>query len=105
MEETMEYLTVAVHEEFAKRVEGENDRQNNRIAELEAAFKEINRLVISVEKMAVSLESMATEQKKQGERLTAIEERPAKRWDTVISGVISGIVGILIGLLSSGILK
>jgi hypothetical protein len=104
MAETL-YVTTAEHNEFVKRIDEGNNRRDTRISSLESAFKEINRLIVSVEKMAVSLESMATEQKKQGERLTAIEERPAKRWDTVISGVISGIVGILIGLLSSGILK
>jgi uncharacterized membrane protein HdeD (DUF308 family) len=48
---------------------------------------------------------MTDEIKKQGTRLDAIEEKPAKRWDTVISGIISGVIGILIGLMSAGIIK
>lgn len=100
-----EYVTIEVHNEFARRIEEENDRQNHRLNDLEATVKEISRLTVSVEKLAVSMSTMADELKRQGERLTAIEEKPAKRWDTVISGIISGIIGILIGLMSAGIIK
>lgn len=100
-----EFVTVEVHTEFAKRIEEENGRQNHRLNDLEATVKEISRLTVSVEKLAVSMSTMADELKRQGERLTAIEEKPAKRWDTVISGIISGVIGILIGLMSAGIIK
>lgn len=100
-----EYVTIEVHNEFSRRIEEENDRQNHRLNDLEATVKEISRLTVSVEKLAVSMSTMADELKRQGERLTAIEEKPAKRWDTVISGIISGVIGILIGLMSAGIIK
>ena len=100
-----EFVTKEVHNEFALRVSEENDRQNHRLNDLEATVKEISRLTVSVEKLAVSMSTMADELKRQGERLTAIEEKPAKRWDTVISGIISGVVGLLIGLVSAGIIK
>ena len=100
-----EFVAIEVHNEFARRIEEENDRQNHRLNDLEATVKEISRLTVSVEKLAVSMSTMADELKRQGERLTAIEEKPAKRWDTVISGIISGVIGILIGLMSAGIIK
>lgn len=100
-----EYVLSAVHEEFAKRIEDENDRQNRRLDALEVAVKEMTRLTVAVEKMAVSIEGMAAEQKRQGDRLTAIEDKPAKRWEAVVSGIISGIIGIVIGLISAGIIK
>ena len=100
-----EYVTIEVHNEFAHRIDEENDRQNHRLNDLEATVKEISRLTVSVEKLAVSMSTMADELKRQGERLTAIEEKPAKRWDAVVSGIISGVIGILIGLMSAGIIK
>ena len=103
--EDSKYVTWDVHKEFEKRVEAENKRQDARIGELESTVKEIGRLAVSVEKMAVSLEAMAAEQKRQGDRLTEMEQKPAKRWETVVGAIISGIVGILIGLISSGILR
>ncbi len=99
------FVTWDVHNEFEKRVVEENDRQNHRIAELEITVKEISRLTTSVEKMAVSMESMATEQKKQGERLDKIEDKPAQRWEQLVTAIITGIIGIVIGLVSAGILK
>lgn len=100
-----EYVTLAVHNEFAHRIDEENNRQNHRLNDLEATVKEISRLTVSVEKLAVSMSTMADELKRQGERLTAIEDKPAKRWDAIVSGIISGVIGILIGLMSAGIIK
>lgn len=100
-----EYVTVEVHTEFAKRIEEENGRQNHRLTILEESVKDINKISLNVERLAANIEAMTNEIKRQGDRLTAIEEKPAKRWDTVISGIISGVIGILIGLMSAGLIK
>ena len=99
-----EYLTLAVHEEFARRVQEENDRQNHRLSELENAIKAFNAMAQNVERLAVSMENMTEEQKKQGERLDKIEEKPAKRWDSIITAVVTGVVGLLLGALLKGII-
>lgn len=98
------FVTLEVHNEFARRIDEENVRQNHRIGNLEAGQKQINELIASVKVLAVNMENMAKEQAKQGARLEAIESRPAKRWDTVITGIITGIVGALIGAVMAGIL-
>lgn len=100
-----EFVTVEVHNEFARRIDDENNRVSHRLSTLEESVRQITELVASVKVLATQMEAMATEQRKMGDRLDAIEEKPAKRWDTVISGVISGVVGILIGLMSAGIIK
>ncbi|MBQ7481327.1 MAG: hypothetical protein IJT80_05560 [Lachnospiraceae bacterium] len=92
-----EYVTKAVHDEFVKRMEDENKRQNARLLSLETAVKEISQLTVSVEKIAISLENMVNEQKAQGERLTKIEQRPVDRWDTLVKCLITGIVTIILG--------
>ena len=43
------------HEEFRKRMEDENHRQNRRIELLEGSVQQIGKLASSVEKMATSL--------------------------------------------------
>lgn len=100
-----QFVTEAVHKEFAEKIEAENNRQNHRIENLEAEIKQISELVTSVKILAVNMEGMKTELEKQGKRLEAIEEKPAKRWEAVVSGIIAGVVGILIGLMSAGIIK
>ena len=100
-----EYVTIEVHNEFARRIDDENNRVSHRLSTLEESVRQITELVASVKVLATQMEAMATEQRKMGDRLDAIEEKPAKRWDTVISGIISGVIGILIGLVSAGIIK
>lgn len=100
-----EFVTVEVHTEFAKRIEEENTRQNHRIGELENAVKQIAELVTSVKILATQMEAMATEQKKQGDRLEEIEKKPAKRWDVVITGALSAIVGALMAAMMSGLIR
>lgn len=87
-----EFVTKAVHDEFAKRIDEENDRQNKRISILEQGQAQINELVSTVKVLAVNMENMAKEQAKQGERLKEIEGKPAKHWETLIACLITCIV-------------
>lgn len=100
-----EYLLKSVHDEFAKRVEEENDRQNARLASLERSLQEISKITVQVERLATNIETLTASIKEQNGRLTDLEQKPAKRWDAIIGAVITGIVGILIGLVSAGVLK
>ena len=99
------YLTMELHREYEKRMDEEHDRLSHRLTAVEESVREIGRLTVSVEKMAVSMEAMSKEQTKMNERLTDIEQKPARRWDSVIGAVITGIIGLLIGLVSAGIIK
>ena len=80
MAEDSKYITYEVHNEFAKRIEDENTRQNHRISELEENVKQIQELTVSVREMAVNISQMTKELSKQGERLEAIEKEPAQKW-------------------------
>lgn len=59
-------ITRAEHEEFRRRLEEENKRQDARIGILEDSVRQIGALATSVEKLAVSMQSMLKEQEKQG---------------------------------------
>ena len=75
-----DFISRREHDEFRRRIEAENDRQNKRIELLEETTRQISDLTISVEKMAMSMEAMVAEQAKQGERLELLEKEPGKRW-------------------------
>lgn len=92
-----EYVRQEVHEEFAKRIEDEQHRQNRRIEELEKVTKEINQLTLSVEKMAMSTEAMAKELNSQGNRLKELEDIPGDNWTSMKSGVINAIAAAIGG--------
>lgn len=97
-----EFVTQEVHDEFARRIDEENTRQNHRLEALEQTVKEIQRLTISVERMAVSTEQMAKELAQQGQRLDAIEREPATKWKNAVWIVVSAVLAAAIGALMRG---
>lgn len=94
-----DYVTKAVHEEFAKRMEEENHRQNERIRLLEDNVRQIGSLTTSVEKLASNMESMVKEQEKQGKRLEVLEGRDGEMWRKVVGYIATAIVGIILGFV------
>lgn len=99
-----EYVTIEVHNEFARRIDEENTRQNHRLSELEQTVKEINRLTVSVEKMATSMASMTEELKSQGKKLEQIEQEPADKWKNAVWIVISAVIAAGVGALLGGLI-
>lgn len=85
------------HEEFCRRMEDEHKRINHRVADLEDTVRQIGALTASVEKLALSVESMAKTQTKQGERLEELESRDGKMWRKVSGYVITSVIGIVLG--------
>lgn len=93
-------ITRAEHEEFRRRLEEENRRQDKRLELLEQNVREIGALTTSVQKLAISVENMVKVQERQGERLEALEGRDGERWRKLVgyiaSALVSGTVGWLI---------
>ncbi len=92
-------ITRAEHEEFCKRMEGEDKRQNRRIEELEENVRQIGTLTASVEKLAYSIEGMVKEQERQGKRLEALESRDGEMWRKVTSHLLTVVIGIIVGYI------
>ena len=90
-------ISRAEHEEFKKRMEEEHRRQNRRIELLENTVQQIGEIATSVEKMAVSLQSMVKEQEQQGNRLEALESRDGEMWRKVVGHVVTAIISIILG--------
>jgi len=94
-----EFVTMEAHKEFAARIEAEDKRQNERIKKLEESYDTMQKLTISVEKMAVSVQSMAKEVGKQGERLSAIEEKPAKNWEKAVWAIGGAVLAAVVAYI------
>lgn len=73
-----EYISRSEHEEFCKRIDAENGRQNKRLELLEGNTKQINSLTTSVEKLAQSIQLMCKEQEQQG-GTSGIARKPGRR--------------------------
>ena len=92
-------ISRAEHEEFAKRIEEENHRQNRRIEILEKNMQQLSALTSSVEKLAYSIEGMVKEQESQGNRLEKLESKDGEKWRSVSSYVITVIIGLILGYI------
>lgn len=94
-------ITRAEHEEFRRRLEEENQRQDKRLGLLETSVQQIGTLAMSVEKLALSVEQMVKEQERQGKRLETLEGRDGEMWRKVLGYACTAVVSILVGYIAS----
>ena len=98
-----EYVGRKEYEEHKNHMTDEHKDITRRLDALEKLFNKMNAIVVSVEKLAMSVENMQKEQIKQGEKLEEIEQIPTKNWNTVktalITGIITAIIGVVVGAL------
>ena len=99
-----EYVRKDVHEEFVKRMEEEDNRQNHRLTKLELAIESISSIATSVERLATNMEHMVREQARQGEnlndqseRIRKLEDRDGEMWRKVVSHIVISAISIIIG--------
>ena len=97
--EEKDFVTLAVHNEFARRIDDENHRQNRRIDALEGTVRQISELTTSVKELAVNMGNMVKEQEKQGKRLEALESRDGEMWRKVVAYIVTAVVGVVLGFL------
>lgn len=95
----MEGISREEHEEFRRRMEEEDKRQNRRIDLVENSIQQIGDIAMSVEKMAVSLQSMVKEQEQQGKRLEALESRDGEMWRKAVGYVVTALIGAALGFM------
>lgn len=85
------WIARAEHEEFAKRIDAENTRQNRRIEALEQSVDRFGRIASSVERLATNMEGMLREQERQGERLDKLEGKPGENWNVMVKSILTAI--------------
>lgn len=96
-------ITREEHEEFRKRMEAEDNRQNRRIEILEKTTEQIQTLTTSVEKLAMNMESMVRQMGQQGERLEALESRDGEMWRKAMGYLVTAVIGAFVGYISKQI--
>lgn len=98
-----ELISRAEHEEFAKRIDAQEKRQDKRLEMLENTVREIGALTLSVQRLAQSLESMVEEQERQGRRLQALEDRDGEKWRKLMGYIATALTSGAVTLLLSQI--
>ncbi len=92
------------HEEFAKRIDAQEKRQDKRLEMLENTVREIGALTLSVQRLAQSLENMVEEQERQGRRLQALEDRDGEKWRKLMGYIATALTSGAVTLLLSQII-
>lgn len=96
-----EPISRAEHEEFARRIDAQEKRQDRRLELLEENVREIGALTVSVQKLAQSLQSMVKEQEQQGRRLQALESCDGEKWRKLMGYIATALTSGAVTLLLS----
>lgn len=96
-------ITRAEHEEFRRRMEEHNKRQDKRIELVEATLDEMRKLTLSVQKLALNGEAMCLELKEHGERISKIEEQEGETWRKLKGYLLTAAASAVVGALSRGL--
>ena len=94
-----EYLRRHEHEEFARRVDQENKRQNRRLDIIDSTLSQLNELTISVQNLATSMKHMLDIQTEQNKRLEELENRDGEKWRSISMYVLTELIGAVIGFV------
>ncbi len=101
-----EPISRAEHEEFSRRLEDWNKRQDKRLELLEDNVREIGTLTASIERLTISVQGMVKEQERQGQRLETLEDRDGAKWRNlmgyIVSALVAGVVGFLLAQVGIG---
>ena len=87
------------HEKRLTAVEERSKSNAKRLDKLEETAEAISRLASSVERLADKQETVAESVEKLDGKVTALEQKPAKRWDGLWDKALGALVGGLVAFL------
>ena len=79
----------------------EFDDLKSDVKDLKKVFDKINSIAVSTEKLAIEMKYMREEQTKLDGRITTIEEKPVKRYDSIVTYIVTTGIGAVIGFFIS----
>lgn len=98
-----QYISRPEHEEYARRMDAEHVRQNKRISHLEENVEALQKLAMSVERLADNMQRMLEEQERQGKEIDELKEEPAKKWKSAQTALMNAFLGAIGTAIAGGI--
>lgn len=80
----------------------ELDNHERRLHDLEKGQGAVQQLALDMAKVSAKLDFLAEKLDKLDGKVEALEQKPAKRWDGLVTALISAAVGIMIGWIMVG---
>jgi len=92
-------------------VDARSKSNTHRLDELEDNVEDLHRLATAVEVMAEQMKHQAEairrmegDMNRIGQKVDAIEKKPAKRWDGIVDKFVAGLVGAVATALAAGLI-
>jgi hypothetical protein len=85
-----------------QKTEDRSLRNEGRIKKLETEHEILHQLATSIAVMAEKMEAMSKSVNSLTDKVEEIENKPAERWDKIVSAVIGTVVGGFVGWLVAG---
>ena len=96
-----DYITRPEHEEFKKRLEGEETRQNRRLEVIENRVDKLIDMQASLAVMQAGIDSISQEVKRIGAEVDSIRQEPADKWKKAVWIVVTVILTAAVTYLLS----
>ena len=87
------------HERRLTEVEERCKSNSHRLENVEKSTEAINRLATSMEVMAERQKQVVDTVGELDSKVTALEEKPAKRWDALVDKIVWAVAAALIGFV------
>lgn len=87
------------HEQRLTEVEARSKSNSHRIDDLEKRQDNLDELVSTVKVLAVREENVETNVKEIKSDVKSLTEKPAKRWESIISTIITTLVAAILGFM------
>ena len=88
----MDEITRAEHEEFKKRIEDEERRQNHRLDTVEGRVDKLIDMQVSMATIQVGITNITEELKKLSAEVDAIKREPADKWNKAVWIVVTAVL-------------
>lgn len=95
----MDLETLAIAQQ---KTEDRSLRNEGRIKKLETEHEVLHQLATYIAVMTEKMESMTKSVNSLAEKVEKIENKPADRWDKVITSIIGAVVGAFVGWIAAG---
>ena len=87
-----DYITRPEHEEFKKRIEDEETRQNHRLEVIENRVDKLIDMQASLAVMQAGIDSISSEVKRIGAEVDSIRQEPADKWKKAVWIVVTVVI-------------
>ena len=95
----MDLETLAIAQQ---KTEDRSLRNEGRIKKLETEHAVLHQLATSIAVMAEKMEAMSKSVNSLADKVEEIENKPAERWDKVVTAIIGAVVGAFVGWVAAG---